>query len=307
MKYILLFTMLFLSCAQSFAAEYKLSAVHDAGGSESIVYEYQGGSIVVEQNGAIIYSGNFSGSGSVNYSNLKTEKIMQPPTEFKLETDLRGVKSYVALSSISDRGRIHLNLHPDNYSMYYDLDEYTNKLDGTIEQGRRWKDLEVVSGKTTALGFVCGAPGTLMFAERDEEVATTWMRLTATGKDVNDEVNTFRVTCSYKWQRKSLAGMIKITPEVLNLSGGVGEAVEGNFDVELAAPPYQNLPTPYITWNRVRASQCDLRVWNKYNNPWDEGTWKNTSYNNLIKMYVSLKSDTPQVCTEMLNMTVQIL
>ncbi|HEI3800174.1 TPA: hypothetical protein SI430_004608, partial [Escherichia coli] len=88
MKYILLFTMLFLSCAQSFAAEYKLSAVHDAGGgSESIVYEYQGGSIVVEQNGAIIYSGNFSGSGSVNYNNLKTEKIMQPPTEFKLETD----------------------------------------------------------------------------------------------------------------------------------------------------------------------------------------------------------------------------
>lgn len=198
-------------------------------------------------------------------------------------------------------------MHPDNYSMYYDLDEYTNKLDGTIEQGRRWKDLKVVSGKTTALGFVCGAPGTLMFAERDEEVATTWMRLTATGKDLNDEVNTFRVTCSYKWQRKSLAGMIKITPEVLNLSGGVGEAVEGNFDVELAAPPYQNLPTPYITWNRVRASQCDLRVWNKYNTPWDEGKWVNTSYNNLIKMYVSLKSDTPQVCTEMLNMTVQIL
>ncbi|EFB1110340.1 hypothetical protein FK765_22805 [Escherichia coli] len=288
------------------AAEYKLSAGHDAGASEFIVYEYQGGSIVVEQNGATIYSGNFSGSGSVNYSNLKTEKIMQPPTDFKLETDLRGVKSYADLGSIRDRGRIHLNLHPDTYNSFYDLDEYTNKLDGTIEQGRRWKDLTVKPGYTTALGFVCGAPGTWMFAERDEEVVTTWMRLTATGKDVNDEVNTFRVTCSYKWQRKPPARVIKITPEVLNLSGSVGEAVKGNFDVELADLPFQNLPTPYITWNRVRASQCDLRVWNKYNDPWDEGRWVHTSYNNLIKMYVSLKSNTPQVCTEMLNMTVQI-
>lgn len=232
--------------------------------SEPTLYEYQGGSIVVEQNDATIYSTDFSGGGSINYSNLKTEKTMQPPTEFKLETDLRGVKSYVAIGSISDRGRIHLNLHPDNVNGYYDLDEYTNKPDGTIEQGRRWNDLEVRSGKTTALGFVCGAPGTLMQAERDEEAVTTWMRLTATGKDVNDEVNTFRVTCSYKWQRKSLAGVVKITPEVINLSGRVGEAVEGNFDVELAAPPYQNLPTPYITWNRVRASQCELYVWNKY-------------------------------------------
>ncbi|PAX81806.1 hypothetical protein CIK43_00275, partial [Citrobacter sp. TSA-1] len=80
--------------------------------------------------------------------------------------------------------------------------------------------------------------------------------------------------------------------------------VSGNIG---ANPPYQDLPRPTITWNRVRASQCDLRVWNYYNNPWGEGEWKYTSYNNLIKMYVSLKSDTPQVCTEMLNMTVQIL
>lgn len=253
--------------------------------SEPTLYEYKGGSIVVEQNDATIYSTDYYGSGSINYSNLKTEKTMQPPTEFKLETDLRGVKSYDAIGSISDRGRIHLNLHPDNVNRYYDLDEYTNKPDGTIEQGRRWQDLTVINGKKTAVGFVCGSPGTLMQAERDEEAVTTWMRLTATGKDVSDEVNTFRVTCSYKWQRKSLAGVVKITPEVINLSGRVGEAVEGDFDVELAAPPYQNLPTPYITWNRVGASRCDLRVWNKYNNPWDEGAWKNTSYNNLIKMY----------------------
>ena len=183
----------------------------------------------------------------------------------------------------------------------------TAKFDGTIEQGRRWKDLTVRPEYTTAVGFVCGAPGTLMQAERDEEAVTTWMRLTATGKDVNDEVNTFRVTCSYKWQRKSLAGVVKITPEVLNLSGCVGEAVEDNFDEELVGAPFENLPTPYITWNRVGASRCDLRVWNYYNNPWDEGRWVHTSYNNLIKMYVSLKSETPQVWTEMLNITVQIL
>ena len=141
-----------------------------------LLYEYKSGSIVVELNGTAIYSSNFSGGGSINYSNLKTAKTMKPPTEFKLETDLRGVKNYVALYGLRDRGRIHLNLHPDEYYSMYDLDEYTNELDGTIKQGRRWKDLKVVSGLTTAVGFVCGAPGTLMVAERDEEEVTTWMR-----------------------------------------------------------------------------------------------------------------------------------
>ncbi|HEC9537437.1 TPA: hypothetical protein R4F10_004258 [Salmonella enterica subsp. enterica serovar Poona] len=271
-------------------------------------YEYKSGSVVVELNGTAIYSSKFSGGGSVNYSNLKTAKTMKPPTEFKLETDLRGVKNYFALYGLNDRGRIHLNLHPDGYYWAYDLDEYTNELDGTIKQGRRWTDFELVQGLKTAVGFVCGAPGTLMVAERDEEEVITWMRLSATGKDVNDELNTFRVTCSYKWWRKSLAGVVTITPEVLNLSGGVGETVKGNFDVKLAASPFQGVPMPYITWNRVGgASRCVLRVWNRYNDPWLEGKLVNTSYNNVINMSVSLKSDTPQVCTERLNFTVQIM
>ncbi|EOX8380412.1 hypothetical protein [Salmonella enterica] len=278
---------------------------NDAG----LLYEYKSGSVVVELNGTAIYSSKFSRGESVNYSDLGTAKTMKPPTEFKLETDLRGVKNYFALYGLRDRGRIHLNLHPSGWLSNYDLDEYTNELDGTIKQGRRWKDLVAVNGKKTGVGFVCGAPGTLMLAERDEEEVTTWMRLTATGKDVNDEMNTFRVTCSYKWWRKSLAGVVTITPEVLNLSGGVGETVKGNFDVKLAAPPFQGVPTPYITWNRVGGgtSGCTLRVWNKYNNPWDEGRFVNTSYNNLINMFVSVKSDTPQVCREMLNITVRIM
>ncbi|EDA1465498.1 hypothetical protein [Salmonella enterica] len=274
-------------------------------------YEYKGGSVVVELNGTAIYSNNFSGGGSVNYSDLKTAKTMKPPTEFKLETDLRGVKNYLALYGLRDRGRIHLNLHPSDWLSNYDLDEYTNELDGTIKQGRRWKDLVLVNGRKTGVGFVCGAPGTLMVTERDEEEITTWMRLTATGKDVNDEVNTFRVTCSYKWQRKSLEGLVTITPEVLNLSGDVGETVKSSFDVKLAAPPFQGVgvSSAYITWNRVGGgtSGCALRAWNKYNNPWDEGRFIHTSYNNLITMFVSVKSDTPQVCRERVNITVRIM
>lgn len=56
--------------------------------------------------------------------------------------------------------------------------------------------------------------------------------VSGTGKDKNDAENTFRVTCTYDWKRVSLVNVVKITSDVINLSGDVGETVEGSFDVE---------------------------------------------------------------------------
>lgn len=97
--------------------------------------------------------------------------------------------------------------------------------------------------------------------------------------------------------------MLKITPDAINLSGDVGETVEGSFDVELTAP-FSGVPSPSVTRNRAGVpSGSTLRITIRGM----KGAWKDTSYNNIIKMYFSLKSDRLQTCTETLNFTVQVL
>ena len=72
---------------------------------------------------------------------------------------------------------------------------------------------------------------------------------------------------------------------------------------ELTAP-FSGVPSPSVTWNRAGVpSGSTLRITIRGM----KGAWKDTSYNNIIKMYFSLKSDRPQTCTETLNFTVQVL
>ncbi|HEC9537589.1 TPA: hypothetical protein R4F10_004424 [Salmonella enterica subsp. enterica serovar Poona] len=260
----------------------------------------------MEQDGVVIFSQKFN--ESINVSDVNTKVHMVPHTSFQLESDLSPIKRLWG-TGIADRGRIHLNVHEYGftYGDQYDISEYRIALDGTIKPERNWQRLPQNYPGTAGIGFVCGFPSLNMESERTEAELSTWMKLTGKGMDSDGVAHTFRVSCTHKWKLVPAAQIITVTPENLYLSGKVGEEIVGNFDIRLVSPPHVSaLPPPTVTWHRVSASQCELRVWNKYNNPWPEGFTPDTSYNNVIKMSVAVRSNEGRVCVDKLNLTVNV-
>ena len=279
-------------------------------GSNLYVFE-SGESLVTDVlTGTVLYRGAPSVGNSTNISTITTSYTMCPPTTFELETDLAGVIRFPDYDGSGDSGRIHLNLHPGGYSSYYDLDEYRLIGNGSIVQERRWKDLSCsgsLKTRKTALGAVCGVTARLMESSATEDTVYTSMQLTATGEDADQKQRKFRTTCTYKWKRAPLETAVQVKPEVLNLTGKVGERVLGNFDVILTAP-FSNTPRPRLTWDRVEGGEsgCEVRLWGNYGN-WNAGEWRWVNYGDVIHVTAAVTSNKPQVCTKKLNWTVEIM
>lgn len=277
----------------------------------SNLYVFESGESLVTDvlTGTVLYRGSPTVGSSTNISVIKTSYTMCPPTTFELETDLAGAINFPGYRGVGDSGRIHLNLHPRDYYNYYDLDEYRLIGDASIVQERRWKDLSCsgsLKREKTSLGAVCGVTSRFMNSSATEDTVYTSMQLTATGEDVDQKQRKFRTTCTYKWKRAPLETAVQIKPEVVNLTGKVGERVLGNFDVILTAP-FSNTPRPSLKWDLVEGGTpgCEVRLSGNYAG-WNAGEWRDASYG-TYRMTVAVTSNKPQVCTKKLNWTVQIM